>query len=193
MYLLTISVKNTRPEVVKFERKVIETWLQAQMKCLGPQMCFLTISVKNPDRKLSNWPKIAVFIEKIFKIYKNPYPFEFGGGLGLIMFHKNFLVTLHFSFLEKVTWHESVTDITWEAPKQRGSVSTSRQARRIQELVPRNRWLWPNRYHTRQPTEQASRPCKTEYNTNEGNHYGVIWDRSIYVSCPNNKLLRTRC
>ena len=47
-----------------FGRKVIETWLQAQMVDLGPQMCLLTISVKTADRKLSTWPKqpkIAVF------------------------------------------------------------------------------------------------------------------------------------
>ena len=36
--------------------------------------------------------KIAVFIENIFKIYKNPYPFEFGGGWSLFVFHKYFLV-----------------------------------------------------------------------------------------------------
>ena len=76
---LTISVKNTRPEGVKlakiaknsgfsrlelvrartFERKVIETWLQAQMKCLGPQMCLLTISVKNTRPEGVKFAKIA--------------------------------------------------------------------------------------------------------------------------------------
>ena len=34
-----------------FERKVIETWLKAQLKGLGPNMCLLTISVKKVDRK----------------------------------------------------------------------------------------------------------------------------------------------
>ena len=47
---------------------------------------------KTPDRKLSNWPKIAIFIENKFLIYKNPYPFELGGGWGLFVFHKYFLV-----------------------------------------------------------------------------------------------------
>ena len=36
--------------------------------------------------------KIAVFIGNI---YKNPYPFEFGGGWGLFVFHKYFLVFKH--------------------------------------------------------------------------------------------------
>ena len=57
-------------------------------------MCFLPISVKTSGRKLSNWPKIAVFIENISKIYKKTYPFEFGGGRGLLVFHKYLFFSL---------------------------------------------------------------------------------------------------
>ena len=39
--------------------KVIETWLQAQMKALGPQMCLLTISVKNTRPEIVKLAKIA--------------------------------------------------------------------------------------------------------------------------------------
>ena len=42
-----------------FERKVIETWLQAQMKGLGPQICLLTISVKNTPPEVVKLAKIA--------------------------------------------------------------------------------------------------------------------------------------
>ena len=47
---------------------------------------------KHPTGIRNNWPKIAVFIENIFKIYKYLNPFEFGGGWGLFVFHKYFLV-----------------------------------------------------------------------------------------------------
>ena len=50
---------------------------------------FWPFQSNTPDWKLS---KIAVFIENIFKIYKKTYPFEFGGGWGLLVFHKYFLV-----------------------------------------------------------------------------------------------------
>ena len=52
------------------------------MKGLGPQICLLTISVKNTLPEVVKLTKIAVFIENILKIYENPYPFEFGGRLG---------------------------------------------------------------------------------------------------------------
>ena len=53
---------------------------------------------------MSNWPKIAVFIENIFKICKKPYPFEFGGGWGLLMFHKYFLVIENLFKIYKKTY-----------------------------------------------------------------------------------------
>ena len=43
---------------------------------------------KHPTRSC----QIFHFIENIFKIYKKPYHFEFGGGWGLLVFHKYFLV-----------------------------------------------------------------------------------------------------
>ena len=55
---------------------------------------FAHFGKKTRDRKLAKWPKIAVFMENIFQIYKNPYPFEFGGGWGLFVFHKYFLVNI---------------------------------------------------------------------------------------------------
>ena len=45
-------------------------------------MCLSTISVKKSDRKLSYWPKIAVFIENIFKICKKTKPLRVLGRLG---------------------------------------------------------------------------------------------------------------
>ena len=43
--------------------------------------------------------KIAVFIENIFKICKKPYPFEFGGSWGLLVFHKYFLIRLIYELI----------------------------------------------------------------------------------------------
>ena len=58
MYLLTISVKNTRPLVVKMTKN-------------------------------------SGFHGKYISNLQKPYPFEFGGGWGLLVFHKNFLVHSH--------------------------------------------------------------------------------------------------
>ena len=60
----------SRLELVRartFEWKVIETWLLAQMKGLGPKICLLTISIKNTlseGVKLVKIAKIAVFFFK---------------------------------------------------------------------------------------------------------------------------------
>ena len=56
-------------------------------------MCLLTILVKNTRPEVVKLAKIANFIENILKIYEKPYPFEFGGGWGLLVFHKYFLVS----------------------------------------------------------------------------------------------------
>ena len=99
MCLLTISVKNTRPEAVKlakiaqnsgfprfelvrartFERKVLETWLQAQMKGLGPYMCLLTILVKKHPTESCEIGKNSGFHRKyILNLQKTHTPSSLG-------------------------------------------------------------------------------------------------------------------
>ena len=55
-------------------------------------MCLLAISVKNNRPEVVKLAKNSGFHKNIFKIYKKPYPFEFWGGWGLLVFHKYLLV-----------------------------------------------------------------------------------------------------
>ena len=78
-----ILVKHTRPEVVKLAKIA---------KNSGFSRLELVRAITFERKVVVKLPKIAVFIENIFKIYKKPYPFKFGGGWGLFVFHKYFLV-----------------------------------------------------------------------------------------------------
>ena len=59
------------------------------MKGLGLQMCLLTISGKNTRPEVVKLAKNSGFNKKkYFLNVQKPYPFEFGGGMGLLVLHK---------------------------------------------------------------------------------------------------------
>ena len=75
------------------------------MKCLGVWMCLLTVSVTR------SWPKMpkSFHFPKHGHIRDSQYPFESGGGWGLFVFHKYFLVLIEhmgfkFSFERVYIW-----------------------------------------------------------------------------------------
>ena len=87
-------------------------------------MCLLTISCqKHPTESCQIGQKIAVFIDNIFEIYKKPYPFEFGGGWDLLVFHLYFPVIMMRLHNERKTERKTVKSaIYWRLNLQPKSI-----------------------------------------------------------------------